>query len=477
LRPPWLNGPRISFGSLAIALCVLAGCVFAGCVFAGSAGASASHARANPVHRPIAKPLTPTTAHVETWAFDDGCNGGTGASSALVRQWVTFAESDCGPGSRKARTDCHSGSKVYCDVLEYLDTDWDFSVASVVASAASVSWWLHEPSPNQGARVFNNDFGGGYAVNQSNPAVRSFFQSYARSSYNSDDGLLMDWQSPSLSQELYDSTCSCTTTSEIRSNQALRTAHQEMSAALTHNNGAPFMQVDNTLPSNPYLPQGLDMLNHSIGVDGWVVEGEPVDYGVFDPYYSTLLDQIAYVATRTTGFVVPMARAAAGAPYQQQSRRVAEATMLLGYSPGHLVDWANLETGSLDLAVWPEEGIYPTDPVQSMRAPGGRGCLAGTGNVCSSGGHNSLEVAPGVYRREFGACYDRGARFGRCAAIVNTTGSPVIVRSSWLKRSYGHQITFSGGDVQSGGTIDLRGASFRVGSTTVGADDAMLLAS
>jgi hypothetical protein len=457
------------------------GLTFAGlgiaiCLFAGFAGARANKAHASPkAHKPAAGLRTP--AHIETWAFDDGCNGGVGAHPTLVRQWVTFAESDCGPTTTKARRDCHSGSTIFCTVMQYLDTDWNYRVEKVpVHRASDASWWLHEPSPHQRVRIFSSGFGGGHLVNQTNPAVRSFFRSYARRHYNSDDGLLLDWQSPSLLQELYYSNCRCTTTSEIRSNTVLRAAHEKMSAELTHNNGAPFIQADNTLPPNPYTPQGLDMLNHSTGVDGWVVEGEPMDYGAFDPYYSTLLDQIAYVATRTRAFVVPMTRAAAGARNQMRTRRVAEATMLLGYSPGHLVDWANLETGSRDLAVWPEEGIYPTDPLQSMRAPGGRGCLAGTGKACSSGGHNSLEVAPGVYRREFGACYDRGVRFGRCAAIVNTRGRPVTVRSSWLRRSYGHRITFRGGDVQSRGTIDLTGSQFRAGSTTVASYDAILLA-
>jgi hypothetical protein len=35
----------------------------------------------------------------------------------------------------------------------------------------------------------------------------------------------------------------------------------------------------------------------------------------------------------------------------------------------------------------------------------------------------------------------------------------------------------NGGDVQSGGTVDLTGASFTPGSTTVPADDAILLSS
>jgi hypothetical protein len=288
---------------------------------------------------------------------------------------------------------------------------------------------------------------------------------------------MMDDQSPGLSTQLYYSPCGCHTSNEVSSNAALRSAHEAMSVAMTHAGGQAFTQVDNTLPPNPYLPQGLDMLNKSSNVDGLVSEGAPEDNGTLDPYYSTLLDQIAYVASQTNSFVVPLSYGQAGAPSQQQSRRVQEATILLGNSPGHLVDWANLEQGSSDVAVWPEEGIDPTNPVQSMSTPGGNGCLAGTGNVCSTGGHTDLQVAPGVYRREFGSCFNKGVAFGACAAIVNTTGSPVTIKSAWLSHSYNHQIAFDGGDVQSGGTINPAGSSFTPGSTTVGGHDATLLAS
>ena len=92
------------------------------------------------------------------------------------------------------------------------------------------------------------------------------------------------------------------------------------------------------------------------------------------------------------------------------------------------------------------------------------------------GGHNDLQVAPGVYRREFGACYDRGVPFGACAAIMNTTGHPVAVRASWLSGgAFGHRIAFTGGDVQSGGTIRVKGLPLHAGTTVVGPQDAILL--
>jgi hypothetical protein len=455
-------------GAILAALAVAIG------VCASTAGAERSPARV--LHRNRHARVA-IRSHIATWAFDDSCNGGSGASAALVRKWVSYAESDCGPDASKARTNCHAHRHRYCRVMQYLDTDWDYADGSVpLAGIAGDGWWLHEPSPNEGTRIFSDVLGGGFLINQMDGGVRAFFRSYARRHFDADDGLMMDWQSPGLPMELYYSTCGCSSTTEIRSNAKLRHAHELMSAALTHADGKPFMQADNSLPTNPYEPQGLDLLDHATGVDGLVAEGEPEDDGTLDPYYSTLLDQMAYVTTRTPAFVVPLSHGAAGASYQLQSRQVQEATILLAYRPGRVVDWADLEDGSRDLAVWPEEAIYPTGPLESMRAPGGRGCLAGTGRVCSRGGHNSLAVQPGVYRREFAACYLRRAPFGACVAIVNTTRRWVTVRSRWLTRRYRHQVTFVGGDVQSGGRVDVRGAPFRAGSTAVAPHSAMLLA-
>ena len=419
-------------------------------------------------------------AHVQTWAYDDCGNGGTGAGAGLVQAWVSYAESNCGPGGDgKALSDCHSGGRVFCDVVAYLDTNWIYPGSSPMwgsfSAASSADWFQH--SPGSSAQISTGDFGGGYLIDQAQAGVRSFFASYAQSNYDGVDGLMMDDQSAGLSAQLYSSSCGCSADSEFGSDAALQAAHSAMSAAMTHANGQPFTQIDNTLPPNPYLPQGLNLLDQSTGVTGLVAEGEPEDDGTLDPDYSTLLDQIAYVAHTSHAFVVPLSYAQAGASDQAQSRRVQEATMLLGYNPGHLVDWADLEQGSSDLAVWPEEGIYPTKPVQSMSAPGGSGCLTGSGQVCATGGHNSLQVAPGVYRREFGACYDQSVAFGACAAIVNTTASPVTIRSSWLSSTYSHQVTLTGGDVQSGGTINTTTTTtFTPNTTTINPHDATILA-
>jgi hypothetical protein len=482
-------GPAAAWPRVTSRRRVLVGTLFAlslvAIVFAGPASATVhrkrhrahpGRAHSRPVHNSISRPPATIKSHIATWAVDDGCAGGNGASAGLVRSWVTYAESNCGPNDHKVRADCRAGGRRFCDAIQYLDTDWDFLGGEPhMAGEASADWWLHVPTRGEGASVWTTTLGGGYLINQTRPAVRSFFRSYVAQRYNADDGLLMDWQSPSLPQELYYSTCGCSTTREIRTNSALRAAHNAMSASLVHRNGRPFMQIDNSLSPNPYLPQGLNMLNHRIGVEGIMGEGEPEQGGVMDTYYSTLLDQLAFI-DHSHSFVVLLSRGDAGAAYQAQSRRVQEATMLLGFSGNRVVDEADFEEGSPDLAIWPEEGIYPTAPLQTMAAPRGRGCLAGTGSLCSRGGHNNLQVASGVYRRVFGACYDRRAAIGPCAAIVNNTNNWVIVRQRWLKRRFGHQIAFDGGDVQSGGRLDFTSTPFAAGTTAVAPHDAMLLA-
>lgn len=426
-------------------------------------------------------PQAAPAAHVETWAYDDCGNGGTTAGAAVVRSWVTYAEANCGPqGVSKAMSDCHGGGQVFCNVIAYLDTNWIYPGSSPTWSAfngaAAESWYQHlSSSPSQ--RVATSSWGGGYLINQANPAVASFFGNYARANYDGVDGLMMDDQSAGMSAQLWSSNCSgCTSDNELHSDSALIAAHGAVSTAMTHTSGQRFVQIDNALAPNPYLPQGFDLINASTGVVGMIGEGEPENNGQLDPYYSTLLDQIAYVANNTNGFIAPLSYAPAGAAYQQQSRRVQEATILLGYSPGHLVDWADLENTSTNLGIWPEEGIYPTQPLQTMHAPGGSGCLTGSGNVCATGGHNDLQVAPGIYRREYAACDNQGTPIGPCAAIVNTTTTPTTVNPAWLTQTYTHQITFTGGDVQSGGTINTTGATFTPGATPVAADDAVILA-
>ena len=417
--------------------------------------------------------LIASRSHIETWAYADGCRGGRGASAGLVRRWVTFAESNCGSGARRVLIDCHHRGLTFCIAVQYLDASWIYAQGSVpVARSARENWWLHQPGYSNAAhRLTIPAYGGGHVLNQADPAVDSWFRRYTQRNFNGYDALMMDDSSGSLSDELWGT--GFATSEEITTSRALQASHERLAAALTHTNGAPFLQIDNALSPNDNLATPFGMLNGSPGVRGLIAEGAPESDGVLTGYYSTLLDEMAYVDHTADDFVVLLSSDPSGA---QQSRFVQAATVLLGYSAGHTVSWSDLESDSGDLAVWPEEGIVPDEPVQTMGVPGGGGCLAGVGVVCSSGGHNSLQVAPGVYRREFRECYERGSAFGECAAIVNTTGAAVTVRRGWLTQSYRHQITLAGGDVQSGGTVNLTGARFTPGASTVASDSAALLA-
>jgi hypothetical protein len=259
-----------------------------------------------------------------------------------------------------------------------------------------------------------------------------------------------------------------------------------MSQALKGTAGTPYPQVDNTIPDcgNPdeneqgIGPTGDMLLSPVVGL---VAEGCPEYDGTLTPWYPELLDDMAYVTNSTRGFTALLPYGSAGTSYAAQSRRVTEATVLLGYGPGRIVDWPDLETNSRDLSIWPEDGIYPVNPVQSMTNPSGPGCLSGgSGVACPSGGHNDLEVAPGVYRREFRDCYNQRELFGSCAAIVNDTSNTVLVQTGWLRQDYQWQITTNvpfgtTGDVQSGATINVEGVPFTPGLTTIGPSDALLL--
>jgi hypothetical protein len=414
----------------------------------------------------------PVPAHVATWAYDDGCTGGAGATAALVRRWLTYAESSCGAAATKVLSDCHAAGVAYCTALQYLDTNKIYGAGSVpIASSAQESWWLHQPGYSDPAHRLSGPGGGGF-LDQADPAVSSWFQGYVRANFDSYDGLMMDDSAAGMSDELYGT--GFASSQEIATDGALQAGHKAMASAVTRSNGAPFLQVDNGLNVNPYLPTPFPLLNNPSTVNGVIAEGSPEYNGTLISYYPTLLDDMAYVDHTPNDFVVLLSYDRSGAV---RSRRVQAASVLLGYSRGHTVSWSNLETNSTNLAVWPEEGIVPTGPVQTMAEPAGSGCLAGTGVVCSSGGHSDLQVAPGVYRREFRTCYEQSVAFGACAVIMNTTGSPVTVQAAWLKQRYQHQVTMSGGDVQSGGTVNLAGAPFTPGSTTIAPQDATILTS
>lgn len=58
----------------------------------------------------------PIPSHTETWVSDD-CGEGSNTAASVVRQWLTYAETNCGPGETKANSDCHANGVTYCTTL------------------------------------------------------------------------------------------------------------------------------------------------------------------------------------------------------------------------------------------------------------------------------------------------------------------------------------------------------------------------
>lgn len=431
--------------------------------------------------------------HVETWAYDDECNGGEGASATVVRQWLTYAESACGPqpNGNKVTSDCRSGTTTYCTSIAYLDTNRIYPDNPLAESgAAQENWWLHQPGHTDASHRLACpciDDKTAYLLNQGTGAARTWFQSYARTNFDSFDGLMMDDTGAGLAQQLFGTGFG--TSNEISTDEGIQAEHRQMASAMTHASGEPFEQIDNGQSVNPYEPTSFPLLNDPASVTGLIAEGIPWQGNGSPPmtsYYATLLDDMAYVDDQANNFLVLLSYDKSTSPTEDQARRIQQASVMLGYNPGHVVDWADLEQDNANLAVWPEEGIYPTQPVQSMGSPGGSGCLESSGTPsggvsCSSGGHNDLKVSAGssdedgVFRREFRSCNYRGSPIGACAAVVNDTASAVTVSRAWLTQSYRSTITWSGGDVQSGGSLKLEGAPFVAGETEVPPHDAILL--
>jgi hypothetical protein len=414
--------------------------------------------------------------HIETWAYDLPGTGkeGSTASGSLVRQWLTYAEGG-NINSSKAVNDCHGGTPA-CKAMAYTDANLIYPSGSApVAAAAQENWWLHDPGFTDSAHRITYTKGGQtnvYHLNSSVQAVDNWFKNYSDNGLNY-DGLFMDDSAATLKDTLYGSGQS--TSQEWASDSAVQAGHELLAKTLTKSDGTPFIQVNNGLPAQVFLNAlaNIQQTLNSQNVIGAITEDSPVQNGtiISQLYYGSLLDVMGYMI-HASKFHALLSSATTPTG---QFRRMQEGTVLLGYLPGKIVDWDNLEDTSTSLAVFPEEGIYPTQPLETMGTPSGTGCLTGSGSLCSSGGHNDVQVAPGVYRREFAACYNQGTLFGRCATIVNSTTAAVTVQSAWLSQSYSHQITFNGGDVQGGGTVNLTGASFTKGTTSVPAQDSLLL--
>lgn len=425
--------------------------------------------------------------HVPTWDRF----GSSTATQAQVRAWVTFEESDANPPT--AANDCSSGT--FCQRIEYNDPNYiytgcpplDNSGVSIVTSS-SENWWLHIPGSTTTRIAGPGGCSASIQENQNTVGLQSWWNNRNQTNTNVSGFQWIFEDDQSLDQ--------FSATNEIANTGAAWAAeHTAFSNSQSFAGGAGVPQVDNTIPDcgnpNEAQGQGIGTVNLLTGnVKGLLAEGCPYASGQFagnnvGGFFPGLLDDIAWVDNNTTGFtgILSYGNASGNAA----ARRAQQATEMLGWDSTNLYDgmmsWEDLEQDTSNLSAFPEQGIVPTGPLQSMAAPSGTcSFTSGAGTYCSTGGHNSLQpgAAPtGVFVREFHDCYNQGTEFGACAAIVNASGSTQTIQSSWLAQTYGHSVTLSSGanagSIVDGGTININGATFTAGTTTVPTADAIIL--
>jgi hypothetical protein len=413
--------------------------------------------------------------HIDTWAYDQYNQQGAQATVQEVNALVTYAES--GLGNDKPLHDCHvSGGR--CKAVAYFDPNkvYDdpkcpYHPDSDFLADASEAWFVHQPGFSDSAHrvygMYSRVCKGErysipvYDVNTGNPGVQQWWQRYLRAHLDDYDYYMLDDTSSDIVDQFYYQSgggCQpwpslCHSTNEFPNDASLEEAHVAFINSLYHRDGSPMYFFVNG--GTTELVRDTDRVKGIVCEDCFELRGLLVTDRV-----RRVLDTIRATAETQAAFVLlAYSHHAPASPGWYQDRLIVTAIGWLGYSPGHLVLWPDLAETPHDLSIWPEDLIYPTRPLQSMEQ-----------------GAGALEVAPGVWRREFGACYLKGVRFGRCACLLNSNPQSVQVRPSWLVQNYAHVITIAGGSVVSGGSVDVTGEAFNVESAVLEPSSGLLLA-
>ena len=428
--------------------------------------------------------LAAIAAHIPTWAFDSFNGEGAHTPASVVRRYLSFAES--GLDNKKSVEDCRGSgacaSVFYFDPSHvYVSTLCPYPAYKDFLAEANESWFVHLPGRSDFAGRVQGTYMQSckgaripipvYEANQSNPAVRAFFANYLRQNGDDFDFYEMDDTSDALLTQMYGpggGFCKpqggngyCLATAEYSSDAALVQAHLALANALNHRNGSPMYFYYNGISFTSRSPLIPPLLGNGSRFRGVICENCTVNDGTLKPaLYTKVLGAMARIDSIPGAAFVELStgKSPDGSSEQVAQRLVTTAVAWLGYADGHTIVWPNLEFTSHTLAVWPEDEIVPTDPLETM-----------------SNSAADLAVAPNVWRREFAACYQDGSPIGPCAAVLNGTSDPVHLSAGWFRGRYGHVITLNGGDAPSGGTISLDDAPLTTG-TQIAPGQAVLLA-
>jgi hypothetical protein len=248
-------------------------------------------------------------------------------------------------------------------------------------------------------------------------------------------------------------------------------------------NGVPQNGFFNGCSANPYEVPGIGLIEMSPNIAGCISENNVSAKNMTKGWDMYALDNCARVSLNPNGGI--FVNGIDGDTNTIMYRRQIIAFTWLCYVPGRVVTWEAPEDGAY-VDVYPEEGLYPTQPLQSMLIPSGcpdatisaagPGNTVSTGKPCSTDGHNDLAIAgtTNVFVREFAQCFNQSVPIGPCAVIWNLSGTTVTVGAAWLTQTYGHTVTMNGGTIDEGGTITLT-TPITAAGTSIAPYDALLL--
>jgi len=354
-------------------------------------------------------------------------------------------------------------------VIQNYGAACSYAPAVEILAAASESWFVHNTGYSDAVhRVYGYRPNGckDWQMNPNSPTYQSWWLTYLRTNADDYDLYFLDDDYMMLSKETFfvQGGCSpwpstCSSTQEISDDAHMVLAHASFANAMNHTNGTPmnfFFQQESYDPTLDASAFATTSRFKGITCEGCI---SSPSYPALAARYPWVLDEMAAVNAEGGAFLLTSQGVSPnGSSTQILQRLLTTGFAWLGYKEGSTVVWPDLEEDTYRLPIWPEDLIYPSQPLQTMVA-----------------GHADLEVASGVYRREFGKCYQKGIYFGPCAAVVNGNSTAITVEPSWFTQTYRHIVTLNGGDVLLAGTANVIGAPFVGGTTRIGPGAALLL--
>jgi len=379
--------------------------------------------------------------HIATWSYDGGYSADNVPAWDVARL-VSYAE-----GSGKAIRDCHSTTPTSCTAVMYFDpgimykSSYCTTADTALINAAPEKAFVHYAS--SGHRIGNSKvtWCGGPLRSYYSNGNSVWWQQQMKARINKGDNYdayFMDDTASTLHSLASgsDGMCSedghpydlCWTTAEYKTDAEVVASRIALAKALTHRDGRPAKLIYNGGSISLYNMTPDNYIGTVFEASAvWADRGRP-------ERYERTLNSMAQI-NKTAGFYVLNSRGVGAL----SARLIHSAVLLLGYSEGHTVSWELFESGPGKLSIWPEALIYPSQPLQSMTKAA-----------------TDLQVAPGVWRREFASCFLARKQFGACAVLLNANKNVVPINSGWFRQRYGHSVTFLGGDVLSGGQTNVR---------------------